>query len=84
MKQFILRENPLRDNVLSIPDKGRIFKGGYIATVTEYTFANAWSDNKSVRRFRSIPTLNKFLFRNYPDAEINLTGTCLEGGTFNA
>lgn len=84
MLQFILKENVLTDDVLSIPDKGRIFKGGYIALAQVYTFQNEWSDKCKTKRFRTIPTLTKFLKKNYPDVEIDFTGTCLEGGTFNA
>ena len=30
-KEIFLRENVLTDNILFIPNKGKIFKGGYIA-----------------------------------------------------
>jgi hypothetical protein len=82
MKQFVLRENVLSDDVLSISDKGRIFKGGYIAIAQVNTFLCEWSDKCTIKRFRTIPTLNKFLKKNYPDAEIDFTDTCLDGGTF--
>ena len=45
-KEFFLRENVLTDNILMIPDKGRIFKGGYIAIIKEYQFQNSWSDKE--------------------------------------
>ena len=42
MQQFLLKENVLTDNVLTVPSKGKIFKGNYIAIVKENTFLNAW------------------------------------------
>lgn len=78
-KEFFLQENVLTDNILMIPDKGKIFKGGYIAIVKEYKFQNAWSDKESVKRFRSKSRLVSYLDKNYPQVDyIDFEGTCLE------
>ena len=78
MREFILRENVLTDNVLAIPDKGKIFKGGYIAIIKEYGFATSWSDKETIKRFRSVDRLTKYLDKQYPEADIDFEGTCLE------
>jgi hypothetical protein len=69
-QEFILRENVLTDNVLLLADEGKVFKGGYIAIIKEYTFQNAWSDKLGVKRFRNEDRLNKYLNKNYPDFEM--------------
>ena len=70
MNSYLLRENVLTDNVLLVPSKGKIFKGGYVAILREYTFQNAWQDKESVKRFRSITTLQKYLDKHYVEEEI--------------
>lgn len=77
-KEFILRENVLTDNILIVPDKGKIFKGGYIAIIKEYEYANAWQDNEIIKRFKNVDKLNSYLDKQYPDADIDFEGTCLE------
>ena len=44
MQTFILQENVLTDNTLILAEKNKIFKGGYIAYINEYVYANAWGD----------------------------------------
>ena len=78
MREFILRENVLTDNVLAIPDKGMIFKGGYIAIIKEYVYLNAWQDKEIVKRFRSKDRLNSYLNKQYPNVDIDFEGTTLE------
>jgi hypothetical protein len=78
MLQFILKENVLSDDVLSIPDKGRIFKGGYIAIVQVYTFQNEWSDKCTTHRFRKVAPMLKFLKSKYPANDLDFSGTCIE------
>ena len=77
-KEFILRENVLTDNVLVIPNKGKIFKGGYIAIIKENQFLNAWQDKETIKRFRSVDRLSEYLDKQYPEAEVDFEGTCLE------
>jgi hypothetical protein len=77
-KEFILRENVLTDNILTIANKGKIFKGGYVAIIKENRFRNEWSDEESVKRFKSINRLISYLDKQYPQAEIDFEGTCLE------
>jgi hypothetical protein len=76
--QFHLKENVLTDNILNVPKKGKIFKGGYIAIIKEYVFETAWSDKEIIKRFRSLAKLNSYLAKKYPQAEIDFAGTCLE------
>lgn len=80
MYSYLLRENVLTDNVLLVPSKGKIFKGGYIATIKENTFQNAWQDKETVKRFRSVNSLNKYLDKHYKEEELDLDfyGSCLE------
>ena len=78
MREFILKENVLTDNVLAVPDKGKIFKGGYIAIIKEYEFATSWSDKEIIKRFRSVDRLNSYLDKQYPQADIDFEGTTLE------
>ena len=78
-KEFFLQENVLTDNILMIPEKGKIFKGGYIAIIKDYTFENSWSDKESLKRFRSKSRLVSYLDKNYPQVDyIDFEGTCLE------
>jgi hypothetical protein len=77
-KEFILRENVLTDNILILPNKGKIFKGGYIAIIKENRFKNAWADEESIKRFRSKDRLISYLDKHYPQADIDGEGTCLE------
>jgi hypothetical protein len=67
MQQFILRENTLTDNVLLLADKGKVFKGNYIAIIREYSYANCWSDREKITRFRNEGALNKYLNKHYPE-----------------
>ena len=78
-KEFFLQENVLTDNILMIPDKGKVFKGGYIAIIKEYVFQNSWSDKEVIKRFRSKSRLVSYLDKNYPQVDyIDFEGTCLE------
>ena len=76
--EFFLQENVLTDNILMIPDKGKIFKGGYIAIIKEYVFQNSWSDKEVIKRFRSKSRLDSYLDKQYAQAEVDFEGTCLE------
>lgn len=70
METYILRENVLSDNVLSIASKGKIFKGGYIAIIKEYTYQNAWCDKETIKRFSKRETLETYLNKYYPETEL--------------
>lgn len=78
MRSFFLRENVLTDNVMFVPDKGKVFKGGYIAIIEEYKFQNAWSDKKEIKRFRNKQRLVEYLDKNYSDVDFDFEGTCIE------
>jgi hypothetical protein len=79
MYTYVLNERVVSDDTLSIPEKGKVFKGGYIAIVQQNEFANAWQDNllKPVK-FRSKERLFKYLDKHYPEFEVDFSGTCLE------
>ena len=70
MRSYILKENVLTDDLLHLPDEGRIFKGNYIAVIEFYEFLNSWSDKKNIKRFRTEKSLNNFLNKNYPEFEL--------------
>ncbi len=77
--EFILRENVLSNNILIVPNKDLIFKGGYIAVIKEYVYQSEWSDREIIKRFRNIDRLNNYLDKQYPEVDwIDLQGTCLE------
>ncbi len=69
-QEFILQENVLTDNVLILAEEGKVFKGGYIAIIKEYTYQNSWSDKLGVKKFRSEERLNNYLNKNYPQFEM--------------
>lgn len=80
MVQFLLRENVLTDNILEVPSKDYIFKGGYVARVKEYTFETAWSDKQTVKKFRSKDRLFDYLEKQYGKDvvyDLDFTDTCL-------
>ena len=72
MNSYLLRENVLTDNVLLVPSKGKIFKGGYIAIIKENTFQNAWQDKETVKKFKSVNSLNSYLDKHYKEEELDL------------
>ena len=72
MQTFILCENVLTDNILLLADEGKIFKGGYIAIIKEYTYQNEWSDKENIKKFRSVNALRKYIQKKYKNFEINL------------
>lgn len=74
MKSYILRERVLTDDVIHISEKGKIFKGGYIAILEHHQFQNAWSDRKCVKRFKSKNAIFDYLKKNYTQEEYE----CLE------
>ena len=75
---FILQENVLTDNILSVPENGYIFKFGYIAQIKEYIYSNSWSDKELIKNFKSKKQLFKYLDKKYPDVDIDFSGTILE------
>ena len=70
MQQFVLRQRVVSDDVLTLSDEGKVFKGGYIAIVEYNTFQNAWTDKKHIKKFRNRERLNAFLNKNYTEEEI--------------
>ena len=76
--EFILKENVLTYNILILAEKNKIFKGGYIAYVNEYVYANSWSDRLIQRKFRSKKSLLKYLSKLYPEFDSDIfTNSCL-------
>jgi len=72
MQTFILKENVLTDNVLYLADKGKIFKGGFIALVKEFTFETSWTDKETVKRFRKEEQLKKYIGTKYPEFDLDI------------
>lgn len=70
MDTYILQENVLTDNLLFLPQEGKVFKGNYIAIIKEYTFATSWSDKENIKKFRSRKQLDSYLEKKYPNFEI--------------
>ena len=60
-----IKENVLTDDVLHIADDNERFKGGYQAILEYYTFANAWSDKKHYKRFKTLENAYKFIEKGY-------------------
>jgi hypothetical protein len=71
MENYILKENVLSDNTLLLASTGKVFKGGYIAIIKEYTYLNPWCDKEAVKRFTKLETLETYLNKYYPEIEIN-------------
>ena len=69
MESYILKEGVLNDDYLKLADEGKVFKGGYIAILVYYTFANAWCNTEHVKKFRKESQLNKYLDKHYPQFE---------------
>ncbi len=76
-KEFHLKENVLTDNILRVADKGKKFKGGFIALISEFEFLNSWQDKEIITRFKSQDSLNKYLNKHYPQVDIDFEGTCI-------
>ena len=79
-QEFLLRENVLTNNILILPNKGKIFKGNYVGIIKEYQYQNAWGDKETIKRFRNKERLTEYLDKHYPNVryEYDFTGTCLE------
>ena len=76
--EFILKENVLTDNILILAEKNKIFKGGYIAYINEYVYANAWGDRLIQKKFRNQKSLLKYLSKFYPEFDSDIfTNSCL-------
>ena len=67
MNTFIINERPLNDDTLYLASVGNVFKGGYIAVLEYYTFANEWNDHKHYKGFRTLATMHAYLAKHYPD-----------------
>jgi hypothetical protein len=80
MIEIMLREGVLNDDILTLPEKGKVFKGQYVALVKYYKFATAWSNSEHVKRFRSRERLEQYLDKNYPESvdDLDFTGSCIE------
>lgn len=69
MVEYILQENVLSDNTITVPDHDKIFKGGYVGILKEYTFNTAWTDKMTVKRFKKWEVMEKYLAKHYPEFE---------------
>jgi len=59
----IIKEGTLNDDTLYIADENKVFKGGYEAILEYYTFANTQSNNKHIKRFRTVRNAYRFIDR---------------------
>lgn len=76
--EFILKENVLTYNILRLAEKNKTFKGGYIAYINEFVYANAWADRLIQKKFRSQKSLLKYLSEFYPEFDSDIfTNSCL-------
>jgi len=75
---FILRQNVVSDNTLLLSDRGKVFKGGYIAIIKEYTYLNSWQDQETIKRFSKKDRLLNYLNKYYSEIEIYFEGTNLD------
>jgi hypothetical protein len=69
---YILRDGVLNDDTLHITNAGYSFKGGYVACIEYYTFLNEWANKKHLKYFRNLITLEKYIAKRYPDADIEI------------
>lgn len=69
---YVLHERVLNDDMLHIANSGYSFKGGYVACIEYYTFLNEWNDKKHIKYFKSLSSLEKYLAKHYPGADIEL------------
>ena len=60
----------INDDTLYIAPEKKVFKGGYKAVLKEYQFQSAWTDKETVKKFRTIETMQKYIDKNYTAEEI--------------
>jgi hypothetical protein len=65
MQTEIIKEGVLNDDILYIADENKIFKGGYAAILEYYTFQNSWSNQKQVKRFKTVENAYKFIDKTF-------------------
>lgn len=73
---FVLQENVVTDDVLIIANDGYVFHGGFKAIVKVYVYENCWSDRETIKRFKKLDTLQKYLSKKYPQFDLDVA---LEG-----
>ncbi len=83
IQTFIIAERALNDDTLHLSSLNRVFKGGYVAVLEQYTYANEWSDHQQIKSFRKLDSLYKYLNKYYPNLEKDL-GAPLEMIYFQA
>lgn len=69
METFILRECVLHDDTLYLADSNKVFNGGYVAIVKEYTYSTPWTNKETIKRFKKLDSLYKYLLKYYPEFE---------------
>lgn len=62
---YVINERVLTDDRLYIAPEGFTIHGGYAAVVEYHTFQNANSDERHVRRFRSMEAAERFIVKRY-------------------
>lgn len=71
MIEIILKENILSDNILRIAEKNEIFRNNIVAIIYEHTYLNAWNDKQTIKKFKKISTLEKWLTKHYSHIDLN-------------
>lgn len=69
---FIVFQGVLNDDIVHIVDKGKMFKGGFIAVLEYYTYLNEWNNKKNYKYFRNLDTLKKYIDKKYNNPDIEL------------
>jgi hypothetical protein len=72
MEIYKLTDGVLNDNELLLADTGKVFHGGYIAIIKEYTYQNAWNNKETIKRFSKKDRLIAYINKQYPNFEIQL------------
>lgn len=78
--EFLLKENVLTDDILVVAEKGKRFKGNFVAVLKMNHYLNPWQDKETIKKFRNKNRLDSFLRKKYPEVvdEYDFSGTCLE------
>ena len=69
---FIIYQGVLNDDIVHIVNKGKMFKGGFIAVLEYYTYLNEWNNKKNYKYFKNLNTLKKYIDKKYNNPAIEL------------
>ena len=69
---YVLFEGVLNDDMLHIANEGKVFKGGYVAVIEYYKYLNGWNNSKHYKYFKNLATLERYINKKYPDADVEI------------